>query len=89
MHAELEEKLLGIIERRLGDAVSRVEIKSIEIKDDLAEVHIVLHVEMASTVAELAGRYFGLTDRVRDGLGDRFEDYFPVITPHIDVRQHA
>lgn len=89
MHTDVKERLLGIIERRLGDAVSHVEIESIEVKDDLAEVHIVLRVEMASTASDLAGRYFGLTDRVRHGLGDQFEDYFPVITPHIDIRQHA
>ena len=87
---KLEAAILEIIKQRLGDEIgTTISIDSIEVFESKSEIRIVVQIETAANSGELADRYFGLTGRVRDVLGDRWADFFPIITPKFGSSAHA
>jgi len=87
---DLEAHVIGLIKEKLGhDLNAQVVIESIEVLEAEAEIRFLVRIETDTAPEELAKRYFGLTGRVREALGDRWRDYFPVITPSIGHSAHA
>lgn len=88
--SDLENRIADLIREKLGqDLRAQISIESFEVVEEDAEIRILVHIETDASPEELADRYFGLTGRVRDALGDRWRDYFPVITPSIGHAAHA
>lgn len=87
---ELTEELRGAVERvirdRFAGKVENIEIEAAEGEkgEDVLRIRVVI--SRNTTVRDFAGRFFGLTGRVRNALGDDMRGVFPVIRP---VEAHA
>lgn len=87
---DLEGRVVDLIKEKLGrDLNAQIFIESIEVLEADSEIRIFVRIETDTAPEELAKRYFGLTGRVREALGERWRDYFPVITPSIGHAAHA
>lgn len=83
--ANLEQHIKDLIMARLGEDLDAVIlIESIEIIEANSEIRILVDIKTNESPEKLAKRYFGLTGKVREALGDRWGEYFPVITPNIE-----
>ena len=81
---ELRERLQALIVGRLGDNLSAdITIESISVSDAAKEIHIVVRIMTEAQPEEIADRYFGLTGKVRETLGEKWNRFFPIITPNI------
>lgn len=90
LESDLESRIVNLIKEKLGHNLNaQVIIESIEVLEADSEIRISVRIETDTAPEELAKRYFGLTGRVREALGDRWRDYFPVITPSIGNSAHA
>ena len=79
---DLESRVLAAIRDRLAlDADSKVCIQSIDVDEERAEIRIVLLIETANSPEQIADRYFGMTGKIREALGETWQEYFPIITP--------
>ena len=89
--AELEARIKELIAERLGENLNAtVTIESIEVIEADSEIRIVVEIKTDVAPEILAKRYFGLTGKVREALGDKWGAYFPVITPNIEnLAAHA
>lgn len=81
--------LRKIIADQLGAAAKSAEILSINVDDERSEIRIVVAIQSDAKPQDLAEGYFGLTGSVREALGERWRGFFPVITPHIGIGEHA
>ena len=88
---DLKSRINSIIAQRLGKNLdAQITVESIEVVESESVINIVVRIETAEPPKELAKRYFGLTGRVRDELGEDWRNYFPVILPSIgNTRVHA
>ena len=91
---KIDKKLEKILETLIRDQLSvssdaEVSIESVEVVEATSEIRIVVNIETEASSDELARRYFGLTSLVRSRLGNRWEEFFPVITPNIGHGVHA
>ncbi len=78
----LKAELEAVILMRLGDQnVRSVDLDSIEVSEENFEIRITVFVKEEADPRELAQGYFGLTSGVRKTLGDKWRNFFPVITP--------
>lgn len=70
-----------VIKERFGDNVVSVELESAinDAGDELLFIRVVM--SNKATKRDFSGRFFGLTGRVRDALGDENHGVFPVIRP--------
>ena len=84
-----EESLQAIIAKQFGAAATSVEIVSIDVDDERSEIRILVAIDTDAKPQELAENYFGLTGTVREALGEKWRGFFPVITPHIGIGEHA
>ncbi len=83
--AELEQRIKDLITDRLGEDLDAIiSIESIEIIEADSEIRILVEIKTDESPEKLAKRYFGLTGKVREALGERWGEYFPVITPNIE-----
>lgn len=90
IEGELQERLQAIISERLGeDLVAEIQIESISILEAEREIHIVVSIQTDARPEDIADRYFGLTGRVRATLGEKWQRFFPVITPNIGHQVNA
>jgi len=81
---ELKRRLQALIADRLGhDLSADITIESIEVSEAAKEIHIAVRIVTEARPEELADRYFGLTGKVPETLGDKWNRFFPVITPNI------
>lgn len=87
---ELTEEVRGAVERvirdRFAGKVENIEIEAAEGEtgEDVLRIRVVISRD--TTARDFAGRFFGLTGRVRSALGDDMRGVFPVIRP---VEAHA
>lgn len=90
LETDLEERIKDLIAKRLGENLdAQISVKSIEVSDAESEIRIVVEISTAESPDIIAQRYFGLTGKVRDALGEKWRSYFPVITPNIGSEVHA
>lgn len=90
LEKQLEERLQAVIAQRLGENLSAdIRIESISVSEAREEIHIVVRIETNEAPEEIADRYFGLTGKVRETLGEKWNRFFPVITPHITHHVNA
>jgi len=66
------------------EAVSKIEVTSIEVDQEEQEIRIELLITTTERPEVLAKSYFGLTGKVREALGDNWSGFFPVITPRFN-----
>lgn len=86
----LRQKLIELIVDRLGSGLDgEVRVKSIEVLENKLEIVIEVEISASAQPEEIASRYFGLTGRVRDVLGESWRNFYPVITPAFEDRLHA
>ncbi|MDX8354677.1 hypothetical protein [Cognatiyoonia sp. IB215182] len=87
---ELLSDVEALIAEQLGDGLQAdVKIERIDVSESQLQIHIFVSIETEAKPSEIADRYFGLTGRVRDALGDSWRDFFPVITPNIGHHVNA
>lgn len=87
---ELRKAVVKVITERIHlEDVQSVTIDSVEVDQDKEEISITLLITVTSDAKPVADNYFGLTRRVRNALGDEWQNYFPVINPKIDRKAHA
>lgn len=78
---EIRAAVDGVIRERLGGKVQQVEIEA-GIGDAGDEVlYIRVFMSSDTTAHDFSGRFFGLTGRVRNALGEGMRGIFPVIRP--------
>ena len=82
---ELRAELQRLIASKLGGSeVESLSIESIDVIENKREIRIVVKIktkEGAADAATIADRYFGLTGKVREALGESWNEFFPIITP--------
>lgn len=79
----------SVIRERLGGKVQQIEIET-GIGDAGEEVLFIRVIMSRNTTAnDFAGRFFGLTGRVRNALGENMRGIFPVIRPVEAAEAHA
>lgn len=83
---EIWQAIDRVILERFADKVEAVEIDTVEgeVGDEVLFIRVVMSPD--TTSRDFAGRFFGLTGRVRNVLGDEMRDVFPIIRP---VGAHA
>lgn len=94
MSLEIDSKtkvsLENLIRHRLGEGLGAdVEVVSIAVEANRLEIVIDVYIGAEAEPTAVAERFFGLTSQVRNTLGDRWRDFYPVITPNFDDRLHA
>lgn len=86
---EVRNAVEAVIRDRLGDKVQLVEIE-VGVSDAGEDVlNILVSMSKDTTANDFAGRFFGLTGRVRTALGENMRGIFPVIRPVEFVAAHA
>lgn len=86
----LKDQIIALIAHELGqDLDANIVIDSFEVLEDAEEIRIRVRIETDASPEVLARRYFGLTGSVREVMGDRWKNFFPVITPLIGHPMHA
>ena len=90
---QIDDKLRREVEKTIrktfGKTASKIEVRSMEVDEDISEIRIVMEVESSATPEVLADKYYGLTGRVRDTLGHEWRNFFPIITPRFSEVEHA
>jgi hypothetical protein len=87
---DLKKTLSDLIAERLADGIdAEVRVTSIEVSENRLEIMIEVEISTVAEPDEVAERYFGLTGRVRDALGEGWRDFYPVITPTFSSEVHA
>lgn len=90
LSTELNKTIADVIIKRLKDGLDAdVTVKSIVVSENTLEITIEVEIQTAAKPEDVASRYFGLTGRVRDALGERWRDFYPVITPTFTEGTHA
>lgn len=72
--------------------VTEIEIEEITADFDTREIRITLTVSTQVDPDDFAESYFGLTGKVRHSLantGEKWRNFFPIITPSIGHEVHA
>lgn len=81
----LEENVADAITRaildRLGEGVEDVKIEISENWDGEIALNVSVFLAEDADIDRIAKRYFGLTRRVREAMGEDLQDVFPVIRP--------
>jgi len=87
---EFEITIENAIRERLSNGIDAIiSIEKISVCETTSEITIQVKIETSAKPEDIAERYFGLTRKVREALGDRWRDFFPIITPNIEQRVHA
>lgn len=86
---QIVESITRTIRERLAlDGDSTVSVDSISVDEQNSEIRIHLLIRTEAEPRVIAAGYFGLTGKVRAALGEKWSDFFPVISPTIN-RLHA
>ncbi|WBU51968.1 hypothetical protein [Paracoccus sp. SCSIO 75233] len=83
---EIADAVDRVVRERIGRKVHEVSIDAVRASDGEVTIFVTVVMEREATAADFAGKFFGLTGRVRDALGEDMRDVFPVIRP---VEAHA
>lgn len=86
LSADIRLAVESVIRERLGDNVKEIEIEVTNSGPDDIVLLIRVKISSKATASDFSGRFFGLTGRVRNALGDDLRGVFPVIRP---VEAHA
>lgn len=70
-----------VIRERFGAKVRKVVIESLSETDDGLVITILVEMAQNTTADDFSGRFFGLTGRVRNALGENMRGVFPIIRP--------
>ncbi len=78
---EVRHAVEDVIRDRFGGKVESIEISvsSDEQGDDVLLIRVMMSKD--TTAGDFSNRFFGLTGRVRNALGDEMRGLFPVIRP--------
>ena len=87
---EFEIAIENAIRERFSEGIdATISIEKISVCETTSEITIQVKIETSAQPKDIAERYFGLTRKVREVLGEGWQDFFPIITPNIEKRVHA
>ncbi|MBC6436631.1 MAG: hypothetical protein GDA52_00520 [Rhodobacteraceae bacterium] len=90
MGEKLKKKLSTLIEDRLRYSPDvHVRVTAIELARRTRKIYIDVEIGTGADPEKIAGRYFGLTRKVHEALGEDWEDFYahitPICLPHADA----
>lgn len=89
VRAQLEKAVFRAFPKEL---VTEIQIEEVTADADAGEIRITLIVSTKVDPTAFAESYFGLTGKVRRSLaneGEKWQHFFPIITPSIGHEAHA
>lgn len=71
----------AIKDRYASGVIKSVTLQTVEVSEDEAEIRFVFTIETDADPETIGEGFFGLTDKVRQVLGDNLHGYFPILQP--------